>query len=131
MKLLTGERGASNLKIFLWLLVVFVALHVGIKWVSVNLDFWRLEDDVKQKATMGQVLKDDEIKAELAKKAKEYDLPLTADNFIINRNEERQTMTISTAWEVEVRYLWGICGEQCIRTYLFEPRGEGSYAAGK
>ncbi len=131
MRLLANERGASNLKVFLWFLVVFIVLHVGIKWVSAHFDFWRLEDDIKTKANMGQVLKDDEIKAELAGKAKEYGLPLTAEDFSIIRYEDKQVMAITTAWEVEVRYFWGLCGENCIRTYRFEPRGEGSYAASR
>lgn len=131
MSILNAEKGASNLKVFLWLLVIFAVLHVGIKWVSVNLDFWRLEDDIKTKATLGQVLKDDEIRSELAKKAKEYELPLTPENFIINRYEDRQVLTITTAWETEVRYFWGLCGQNCTRIYHFEPKGEGSYAAGK
>lgn len=128
---LAGQRGASNVKVFLWSLVIFAVLHVGIKWVMVQMDFWRLEDDIKSKATMGQVLKDYEIKAELENKAKDYGLPLTADNFVIVRNEQQQTMTISTAWEVEVRYFWGICGEYCVQTYRFEPKGESSSAAKK
>lgn len=126
--MVNNERGASSIKVFLWLLVIFVVLHVGIKWTMVNMDFWRLEDEIKNKATMGQVLKDEEIKADLARKAKDLDLPLTADNFIVNRYEDRQLLSIKTAWEVEVRYFWGICGKDCIRTYLFEPHGEGSYA---
>ncbi|MDH4163443.1 MAG: hypothetical protein OEW15_12245 [Nitrospirota bacterium] len=129
MMVCSGERGASNLKVFLLLLVIFSVVHIGIKWLSVNMDFWRLEDDIKSKATMGQVLKDDEIKNDLAVKAKGYDLPLTAENFLILRHEDRQIMTITTAWEVEVRYFWGVCGERCVQTYHFEPKGEGSYAA--
>ena len=131
MHVASSESGASNFKIFLWFLVIFAILHVGIKWVSANLDYWRLDDDIKSKSTMGQVLKDDEIKADLAKKAKEYDLPLTADNFIIVRNESQQRLSIRTAWDVEVRYFWGICGENCVQTYHFEPKGEGSYASGR
>lgn len=131
MNLSADERGVSNFKIFLWLLIVFAVIHIGVKWVSVNMDFWRLEDDIKIKATMGQVLSNDEIMRDLAKKAKEYDLPLNAENFILTRNEEKRMLTITTAWEVEVRYFWGLCGEQCIRTYHFEPKAEGSYAPGK
>ena len=131
MKLLIREKGASNLTIFLWLLVIFAGLHVGLKWAFVNFDFWRMEDELNTKATLGQVLKDEEIRGGLELKAKQFDLPLKAEHFIIVRNEERKTLSITTAWDTEVRYFWGLCGDPCIRTYHFEPKGEGSYAAGK
>lgn len=131
MNLLIREKGASSLTIFIWLLLIFALLHVGLKWSFVNFDFWRMEDELKLKASLGQVMKDDEMKASLWEKAKEFGLPMTAEHFIILRDEDRKTLTITTAWDTEVRYFWGICGEQCIRTYHFEPRGEGSLGGGK
>jgi hypothetical protein len=73
------------------------------------------------RASVAQVLKDEEIRNDLVAKAKELGLPLTGENFVIIRDEDKRTMTIKTAWDVEVHYFGGLCGDLCIQTYHFAP----------
>ncbi len=127
MRYLADERGASNFKIFLILVILFIVIHVGIKVVPMYMDAERLKDEMRIKASVAQVVKDDEILRDLEKKAQELELPLTADNFILARDEDRRRMKISTRWDVEVNFLWGAY----VRTFHFEPVVNESYAIGQ
>jgi hypothetical protein len=105
--------------VYLWLLVLFLVVHVAVKVIPVYMDYYRMEDEMKVKASVSQVLKDEEILKDLENKAKELDLPLTQDSFIVKRDTERRKMKISTkgGWNVEVTFLWGAY----VRTFHFEP----------
>jgi hypothetical protein len=127
MRILGDKAGVSKLKVLIVLAVLGLGFNEGIKYLSVQLDYQRMKDAMAAKASVAQVLKDDEIIADLAGKAKELGLPLAGENFLLTRDIERRTMTIRTAWDVEVHYLWGLCGGPCIRTYHFEPVAEESY----
>ena len=118
---------AGTLRVIFGLAVLFVILHTGYKLVPMYMDYERLKDDMSVKASMAQVLKDDEIRADLVKKAQELDLPLGPQNFLINRNEEKRVMTISTQWEVEVHFLF----DAYVKTYTFTPRAEEDYSRGR
>jgi hypothetical protein len=124
MNILANQNGASRFKVFLWFLVLFLVVHVAVKVVPVYVDYARMEDEMKAKASVAQVLKDEEILKDLENRAKELDLPLTRDSFIINRDTERRRMKISTkgGWDVEVSFLWGAY----VRTFHFEPVVEES-----
>jgi len=119
MNILANQNGASRFKVYLWFLVLFLAVHVAVKLVPVYMDYARMEDEMKVKASVSQVLKDEEILKDLENKAKELDLPLTQDSFIIKRDTERRKMKISTkgGWNIEVTFLWGAY----VRTFHFEP----------
>jgi hypothetical protein len=119
MHILANEHGASKFKVYVFFLFLFLAIHVGLKVVPMYMDYSRMKDEMTIKAGVAQVLKDDEIVRDLVNKAKELDLPLTAESFILQRNEERRKMKISTkgGWDVEVNFLWGAY----IRTFHFEP----------
>jgi hypothetical protein len=116
-----NERGVSGVKIMIWLVILAAGFHVGLKYLSIQLDYQRMRDAMYSKASVAQVLKDIEIRNDLVAKAKELDLPLTGDNFVIVRDEDKRTMTIKTAWDVEAHYFGGICGNLCIQIYHFEP----------
>ena len=62
---------------------------------------------------------------DLATKAKELDLPLTADSFVLRRDEERRKMAITTrgGWDVELTFLWGAYTQ----AFHFEPTVEESF----
>jgi hypothetical protein len=124
MNILANQNGASRFKVFFWFLFLFLVVHVAVKLVPVYMDYTRMEDEMKVKASVAQVLKDDEILKDLENKAKELDLPLTKDSFIIKRDTERRKMKISTkgGWDVEVTFLWGAY----VRTFHFEPVVEES-----
>ncbi len=121
MRILGNESGVSGIKVMIWLAILGAGFHVGIKYLSVQLDFQRMQDAMSSKASVAQVLKDEEIRNDLVAKAKELDLPLTGENFSIVRDEDKRTMTIKTAWDVEVHYFGGLCGDLCIQNYHFAP----------
>jgi hypothetical protein len=119
MNILANQNGASRFKVFLWFLVLFLAVHVAVKVIPVFMDYAKMEDEMKVKASVSQVLKDEEILKDLEIKAKELDLPLTQNSFVLKRDMERRKMKISTkgGWDVEVNFLWGAY----VRTFHFEP----------
>jgi len=119
MNILANQDGASRFKVFLWFLLLFLVVHVAVKVVPVYMDYARMEDEMKVKASVAQVLKDDDILKDLENKAKDLDLPLTKDSFVLKRDAERRKMKISTkgGWDVEVSFLWGAY----VRTFHFEP----------
>jgi hypothetical protein len=117
MRILTNENGAGTFKMVLVLCLLFIVIHIAVKVVPMYMDYSRMTDEMTVKAGLAQILKDDEILKDLVKKAKELDLPLTAESFIIKRDEERRKMLIRTQWDVEVNFLWGAY----VRTFHFEP----------
>ena len=117
MPIFLNEKGASKFKVYLFFLFLFLVIHVGVKVVPMYMDYERMKDEMTTKAGVAQVLKDNEILIDLVKKAKELDLPLTAESFVLQRDEDRRRMKISTRWDVEVNFLWGAY----IRTFHFEP----------
>lgn len=119
MGILANQNGASRFKVFLWFLFLFLAVHVAVKVVPPYMDYAKMEDEMRTKASVAQVLKDEEILKDLENKAKELDLPLTQDSFVLHRDMERRKMKISTkgGWDVEVNFLWGAY----VRTFHFEP----------
>lgn len=127
MNRLFREEGASRFKVLFWLVLLFVVVHIGVQIIPMYLDFWRMEDEIKSKAATAQVAKpgDDEIKNALVKYAKGLNLPSEAENIVVTRSEEQRTMMISTAWDIELRFFWGICGEPCVRKYHFQIAEEG------
>jgi hypothetical protein len=122
MHVLMNEHGASRFKVYLFFLILFLVIHAGIKVVPMYMDYEQMLDTMTVKAGVAQVLKDEEILRDLVNKAKELDLPLTADSFILERNEERRKMAIRTkhGWDVEVTFLWGAY----TRDFHFEPSVE-------
>jgi hypothetical protein len=121
MSMLAKEKGMISFKAMFWLALLFVVIHVLFKVVPMWMDYTRMEDAMQGKANMAQVASNDvEIKSSLEKTAKELELPLTEDNFIIERDPNSNKVTgISTngGWDVEVHFLWGAY----IRTFHFEP----------
>lgn len=121
MRIMGNECGVSSVKVMIWLVVLGAGFHVGLKYLSIQLDFQRMRDAMSSKASVAQVLKDEEIRNDLTAKAKELDLPLTGESFVIVRDEDKRTMTIKTSWEVEAHYFGGLCGDPCIWNYHFAP----------
>ncbi len=126
MQRMGSESGVSKLKVLIILVIVGAVIHVGVKYLSMRFDFERMQDTMNIKASAAQVLKDEEIRGDLAARAKELDLPLKGENFLIIRDEDKRTMTIKTAWDVEVHYFGGLCGDLCVQEYHFAPVAEAS-----
>lgn len=127
MHRLNRQEGASSLKVLFWIALAFSVVHVSITIVPMYLDFWSMEDEIKIKAASAQLFKDEEILYALMNKAKERDLPLTKESFVIVRNTDDRTIRISTSWTMEKKFFWGICGEPCNRTYVFQPSAQGTF----
>jgi hypothetical protein len=119
MSLAVNEKGIGSFKVYLFFLMLFLAIHAGFKLVPMYMDHERMKDEMATKAAVAQVLKDEEIVKDLVTKARELDIPLTAESFILERDQDRRTMKISTkeGWDVEQNFLWGTY----IRTFHFEP----------
>jgi hypothetical protein len=122
-----NETGAVSIKILVVVAILFLIIHIGYKLIPMYMDFERMKDEMAIKASVAQVLKDEEIRADLVKKAKELELPLGGENFMLKRDEGRQTLTISTAWDVEVHFLFN----SYVRTFRFAPVVEENYAKGR
>ena len=127
MRLRGNESGVSMLKVLIILAVLGVGINEGIKYLRVQMDYHGMQDLMDSQASAAQVLKDQEIRHELTKQAKEMKLPLTADDFQIIRDDEQRRMVIKTAWEEQVTYLWGVCGEPCTQIYRFEVTADQAY----
>ena len=121
MAMLDKENGMISFKAMFWFVLLFIVVHVLIKIVPMWMDYTRMEDAMQGRANLAQVASsDEEIKKSLEKTAKELELPLTQDSFIIERNPDSNKITrISTngGWDVEMHFLWGVY----IRTFHFEP----------
>jgi hypothetical protein len=124
MRISANESGSSTMKIMLLLVVLFLIFHVGFKLIPMYMDYERMKDEMSIKASVAQVLKDEEIRADLVKKAKELELPLGPEDFVLTRNEDQRKMTIRTMWDVEVHFLFDVY----VRTYHFAPIAEEDYS---
>jgi hypothetical protein len=118
-----NEFGASRVKVFFWLSLLFLIVYVGFKLAPMYFDYYRMEDEMASKASMAQALKDEEIIADLVKKAKELDLPLTEENFVLKRDVDLHRMLITTQWDVEVHFLFDVY----VRTFHFAPKGDEDF----
>ena len=123
---LSGQRGFGRIKVFIILALLGAAVHVGFKIVPVYMDNENMKDTMSTKAGLAQVLKDEEIVHDLVNKAKDLDLPLKAENFVIIRDVERRKMTIKTAWDVEVHFFGGLY----VHNYHFAPEVEENFMKG-
>jgi len=126
MRIGLHERGGSRFGVYVFFILLGVVVHVALKVVPMYMDYGRMQDEMTTKAGLAQFLKDDEIIKDLSQKAKELDIPLTADSFVLNRNEETRRMTISTkgGWDVELKFFGGYY----TRTFHFEPVVDENFA---
>jgi hypothetical protein len=106
---------SGTLKTLFVLALLFVVIHVGYKLIPMYMDYERMKDEMSIKASTAQVWKDEDILAALVQKAKELELPLGPENFVLNRDPDTHTMTISTAWDEEVHFLF----DAYVRTFHF------------
>jgi hypothetical protein len=127
MRIGGNESGVSKLMVLVILAALGLGFNEGIKYLRVQMDFRGMKDTMESKAAAAQILKDEEILVDLDSKARALDLPLRRENFLINRDDEKRRMTIKTAWEEDVTYLWGLCGEQCFQKYRFEVTVDEAY----
>jgi hypothetical protein len=108
MRLTANERGVSMLKVWFWLIILGIAIYVGVKIAGPYLDFERMKDEMTTKARLAQVLKDEEVRSALVVRAKDMDIPLAPEHFVIQRDEGKHRMYIAAAWDVEVHFPFDI-----------------------
>ena len=128
MSKLFTERGAINFKVLFWLLVLFVVVHIGTKLVPMYIDSERMKDEMSVKAGLAQTLKDDEILVDLLKKAKELDLPLGREDFVLVRDDDNRRMKITTKWDETVHFFFDIYPPYTTKVYHFEPIIQADYS---
>lgn len=122
------ENGVISFKVLFILVLLFVVIHVGLKVVPMYMDAERMKDAMAMKARFAQTFKDDEITADLVKKAKELDLPLGPADFKLLRDDSNRRMKISTTWEVEMHFLFDVYPPYTVKTFHFEPIIEEDYS---
>ncbi len=128
MILLTKNRGGVSFKVIFILVLLAAVIHVAIKLVPMYIEAGRMEDEMSVKARFAQTLKDEEILLDLAKKAKELDLPLDQNDFKLVRDEENRKMTISTKWDVTVHFFFDIYPPYTTQVYHFAPTIKEDYS---
>ena len=127
MSILSNDDGMISFKVMFILLLLFIVIHIGVKVAPIYIDAETMKDEMSGKARFAQTIKDEEIQNDLAKKAKELRLPLGPDNFKLVRNEDTHRMKISTAWNVELHFLFDIYPPYTVKTFHFAPVVEEDY----
>ncbi len=128
MTKLTEDRGGVSFKVILVLALLAAVIHVGIKLVPIYITAGRMEDEMSVKARFAQTLKDEDILNDLAKKAKELDLPLDRDDFALVRDDGNRKMTISTKWDVIVHFFFDVYPPYTTHVYHFAPSIKENYS---
>jgi|GEM_PF-1339221 len=130
MPLLFKERGFISIKVLFWLAFLGYLVYCVIMVVPLYINAEFMKDEMALKARIAQTLKDEEILAGLARKAKELGLPLAADKFVITRDEEKHSIRISTkgGWDVQVQFLMNILPQYTTKTFHFEPVIDETYS---
>ncbi len=128
MTMLKKEKGGISLKTIIILALLAAVIHISIKLVPMYMDAGRMEDEMSVKARLAQVLKDEEILSDLAKKAKELDLPLDRDDFTLVRDDANRKMTIGTKWDVTVHFFFDVYPPYTTRVYHFQPMIKEDYS---
>jgi hypothetical protein len=124
----SAERGASRLKVLLWLLALAVIVHTAVMLVPVYINAERLKDEMSMKAGFAQTLKDEDIIADLTKKATELDIPVGPEAWVLKRNSDGHSMTIGVSWDVQVRLFYNVYPPLTERTLHFGPTIKSDYA---
>jgi hypothetical protein len=128
MSRLSKETGTVSFKVLLWLLVIYIVVHIGVKLVPMYIDSERMKDEMAVKAGLAQVLTDGEILAALTSKAKELELPIEPENIILNRDTDSHRMKISAKWDETVHFFFDVYPPYTTRVYHFEPIVEEDYS---
>ena len=104
MRIIGNEHGVSMVKVWFWVIVLGLSIYVGVKIAEPYVDYERMKDEMMTKARLAQVLKDEEVRAAMVAKAKDLDLPLGPENFIIQRDADKRRMYIAATWDVEIHF---------------------------
>ncbi|HYA85856.1 MAG TPA: hypothetical protein VEI57_02170 [Nitrospirota bacterium] len=128
MSRLFTQRGGINFKVLFWLLVLFIVAHIGIKLVPMYLNAERMKDEMAVKARFAHTLKDDDITMDLAKKAKELDIPLGQEDFVLVRDDDNHHMNITAKWDMTVHFFFDVYPPYTTRVYHFQPVIQENYS---
>jgi hypothetical protein len=128
LSVLLKDRGMISFKVIFILLILFAVIHVGVKVAPMYIDAESMKDEMSGKARFAQTVKDEEIRSDLAKKAKELGLPLGPEDFKMVRDDDTHRMKISTAWDVELHFFFDVYPPYTVWTFHFAPVIEEDYA---
>jgi hypothetical protein len=128
MSLISKDSGFISFKVMFVLLLLFIAIHIGVKVIPIYIDAEAMKDEMSAKARFAQTIKDEEILIDLVKRAKELRLPLGPDDFKLLRDDASRRMKISTAWDVTIYFFYDLYPPYTTRTFHFTPIVEEDYA---
>ena len=97
--------GKSRLLSLLILLGVSSSIYIGFHYVPHLMAHHAMKDFMLDQAKVAQLIDNEEIRRHLVAEAREWDLPLEADDFFIMRHSDK--MLISATWEVSFVLLDG------------------------
>jgi hypothetical protein len=127
MSCISKDGGFISFKVLFVLLLLFMAIHIGLKVVPMYINAEAMKDEMSAKARFAQTTKDEEIQIDLVKKAKELRLPLGPDDFKLMRDDASRRMKISTAWDVTIYFFYDLYPPYTTRTFHFTPIVEEDY----
>ena len=105
------ERGEGRFGTLVSLIVLLVAVYAGVKVVPVMVNSYAFRDFLEGEARFAALHKhDDEVRTRILRKAQELDLPIGAQQIILNRT--------NAYFDVQVRYTVPI--ETPIRTFNWD-----------
>jgi len=128
LSILSKDSGMISFKVMFILLLLFIAIHIGVKVTPMYIDAEAMKDEMVGQARFAQTTKDEEILQALTKKAKEIGLPLGPDAFKLLRDDTSHRMKISTAWDVELHFFFDVYPPYTVRTFHFAPIIQEDYA---
>jgi hypothetical protein len=128
MVILANEKGWGSYKLLFLLLLVFCFFHVGLKLAPMYMDAERMKDEMTTRARFASTNRDEEIIADLVKKAKELDLPLGQGDFKLMRDDANRRMKISVTWDEEIHFFFDVYPPYTVKTFHFEQIAEEHYA---
>ena len=128
MSILSKDSGMISFKVMFILLLLFIAIHIGVKVTPMYIDAEAMKDEMVGQARFAQTTKDEEILTDLAKKAKEIGLPLGPDDFKLLRDDTSRRMKINTTWNVELHFFFDVYPPYTTRIFHFAPIIEEDYA---
>jgi predicted membrane protein len=98
----SGQRGASRLKVILWLAIFVSMMYVGIRVVPILYSEYLFQDAMQNTARFASVNRQtvEDIRASLLKEAKSEDIPVRPED--IHVESEAGNVRISASYSVTV-----------------------------
>jgi len=106
--------GSSHAAVLIYIMVAIIGIYAAIKTVPPYMDYYSMEDEVRQQLHLAAINPDNVILEDLARKAQELGLPIKSEDIILEHGEDGSTR-IDIKWAVDVDFGYGFR-----RVYNFE-----------